>query len=165
MSFNFEVNYEEASTGGGLVAAGDYEVVVAKAKEDITKNGAEYIYLHLIIRNDLDQAHKNQYLFGSIWKGKETGQYHKGILNAVAKSLQIENGKKYNSLEEMLGDFVRKTAKVTVEHEEYNGKTNARVKGWNPSNFPNCQHTFKKDDIETSNNNSFQPVDESEIPF
>lgn len=162
----FVINHDEANAGG-IVAEGQYEVVVVKAYEDAANSGTQFINLHLVIRNDIvGQKHQNQYLFGSIWRSKETGQYHSGMINTVAKALKIENGKKFNSLDELLGDFVGKTARVTVKHEEYNGNVNARVKGWEQSRFNRCNHVFKEN-ANTSSNipTGFHPVSNDDIPF
>src|SRR5699024_3349758 len=147
-----------------LVEEGEYEVIVAKAFEDAARTGTMFINLHLQIRNDIDQKNKNRYIFASIWQSKETNQYHAGMINTVAKALRIENGKRYNSLDEMLNDFIGKTARVVVKHEEYNGNTNARVKAWEPSRFNSCNHQFKSDN-NGSNIPGFQPVSNDDIPF
>ncbi|MCR2045513.1 DUF669 domain-containing protein [Anaerosalibacter massiliensis] len=161
--FNFQVNHDEA-VDFGLIEEGEYEVIVAKAFEDAAKSGTMFINLHLVVRNDVDQKYQNKYIFASIWQSKETNQYHAGMLNTVAKALRIENGKRYNSLEELLNDFRGKTARVTVKHEEYNGKTNARVKGWEPSKFETCNHQFKNKD-NAINIPGFHPVDDDDCPF
>lgn len=162
MSF-FQVDHDKASEGG-IIPEGTYEVIVAKAFEDTAKSGTMFINLHLVVRNDVVvQQHQNRYIFGSIWQSKETGQYNAGMLNAVAKALRIENGKRYNSMEELLNDFKGKTCKVTVKHEEYNGKINARVSRWEPSQFQGCNHVFK----ENANNipDGFHPTSNDDIPF
>jgi hypothetical protein len=164
--FNFQVNHDEAYDGN-LIEEGTYEVIVHKAFEDVAKSGTMFINLQLVVRNDVDQKYKNKYIFASIWQSKQTGEYHKGMLNTVAKALRIENGKRYNSLEELLNDFVNRTARVTVKHEEYNGNVNARVKAWEQSRYQTCNHQFK----DSSNSNSgfnldgFTPVDDSDLPF
>lgn len=160
MTFNFQVNHDEAMDMS-LIEEGEYEVIVTKAFEDTTKNGAIFINLHLQVRNDIDQKYKNRYIFASIWQSKETGQYHPGMLNTIAKALRIENGKRYNSLEELLNDFVRRTARVKVGHEEYNGKTYERVKSWEPSRFDVCNHVFKAENIP----DGFIEIEDDNIPF
>ncbi len=161
--FNFQVNHDEA-VDFGLIEEGEYEVIVAKAFEDAAKSGTMFINLHLVVRNDIDQKYKNKYIFANIWQSKDTGQYHPGMLNTVAKALRIENGKTYHSLEELLNDFKGRTARVTVKHEEYNGRTYERVKAWEPSRFSTCNHQFKNEDG-GMNIPGFMEVDDSEIPF
>ena len=65
----FTINHDEAMDMG-MVEEGTYEVIVAKAFEDATPNGAIFINLHLQIRNDIEQKNKNKYIFGSIWQNK-----------------------------------------------------------------------------------------------
>lgn len=158
----FKVDHDKASEGG-LVTEGEYEVVVFKAFEDAAKSGTQFINLHLIIRNDIEQKHKNQWLFGSIWQSKATGEYHQGMLNGVARALQIENGKTFNTLDELVGEFVGKTARVTVKHEEYNGKTNARIQRWDPTKINGCNHEYKKNPSEDLA--GFSTVSNDDIPF
>lgn len=160
----FTIDHEKAFEGGGLIAEGDYEVVVLKAFEDAAKSGTQFINLHLIIRNDIDQKHKNQFLFGSLWRNKESGQYHAGMINTVAKAFKIENGKKFNNLEELLKEFIGKTARVNVKHEEYNGNTNARVKGWEQSRFNGCNHVYKTSEQTNTIPEGFHLTDD-DIPF
>lgn len=162
MSFNFQVDHNKASEGG-IIPEGKYEVVVAKAFEDAAKSGTMFINLHLVVRNDIvGQPQQNRYIFGSIWQSKETYQYPSGMLNAVAKALRIENGKRYNSMEELLSDFVGKTCRVTVKHEEYNGNINARVKSWEPSEYTGCNHVFKENPMDGFTPTNFSNDD---IPF
>ena len=161
MSFNFQVDHNAASENG-IIPEGKYEVIIAKAFEDAANSGTKFINLHLVVRNDIaGQKHQNRYIFGTIWQSKETGQYNSGMLNAIAKALRIENGKRYNSLEELLNDFQGKWCKVTVKHEEYNGNINARVKAWEPSDFQSCNHIFKN--IEEIP--GFHSVSNEDIPF
>ncbi|NBI05785.1 DUF669 domain-containing protein [Senegalia massiliensis] len=160
----FEVDHDDVFEGG-LIDEGVYEVVVGQAYEDAAKTGTQFINLHLIVRNDIEQKFQNKYIFASIWQSKQTGEYHKGMLNSVAKALQVPNGKKFNSLEELLNEFKGRTARVTVKHEEYNDNTNARVKNWDQSKFNGCNHEFKNKVGNMQGMEGFQPVDDEDIPF
>ena len=155
----YEINHEEVFEGNSLVKEGDYEVVIKKAEEKETKDGAVYISLALVVRNDVEQQYKNKYLFHSLWRTKATGEYNKTIINTVAKSLDIPNGAKFTSLEELLAGFVGKVCKVTIKHETYNENVNERVKTWSSTKFPACNHVFKDADK--------QPVsqDNDDLPF
>lgn len=160
----FTINHDEAMDTS-VIEEGIYEVLVVKAFEDVSKNGSIFINLHLVVRNDVDQKYKNKYIFASIWQNKETGQYHSGMINTVAKALKIENGKRFNSLQELLDDFLNKTARVTVKHEEYNGRTYERVQSWEPSRFNTCNHVFKESQNTSTGISGFHPVDNDDIPF
>ena len=84
------------------------------------------------------------------------------MINGVAKALRIENGKRFSSLQELLDDFLGKTARVTVKHEEYNGKKNVRIQSWEQSRLETCNHQFK---LENTPIPGFHPVDNDDIPF
>ena len=142
----FSLDFNEVYEGGGI-KDGEYEVVVAGAKEDATPTGAEYMEFDLIIRNDVDQDHRNQHVFHKVWKSKATSKYNLKMINTIGKACQLENGKEYKSMQDLLDDFFHKTATVFVKNEEseYNGKTynNLNVKRWGKTKFPNLQHQFK----------------------
>jgi Protein of unknown function (DUF669) len=148
----FSLDFNDTFEGtGGKIADGDYEVVVNRCSEGNTPGGAEYVEFDLIIRNDVNQAHKNQHIFHKVWKAKETGKYNMKTFNTIGKACNLQNGKSYKSLNELLDDYVMKTALVNVKNEtsEYNGKTyeNTNVKYWNLSKITGpLNHKFKSND-------------------
>ncbi|EMK0855209.1 DUF669 domain-containing protein [Listeria monocytogenes] len=160
----FKVDHNDAFSGG--VENGTYEVVLYHANEDATKSGAEFINIDLIIRNDVNQKYQNAHIFHRIWKTKATNEYNSTALNTIAKAIQLPNGKDYNTINELLQDFLIKTCQVTVKNEEseYNGQTynNLNVKAWGESKITGpLQHQFKKKE------NDLPPVEvnESNLPF
>ena len=168
----FNLNFSKKSQGG-LIKDGTYEVVVNHANEDATPGGSEYIELDLIVRNDVDQEYQNKHIFAKVWKAKKTGKYNEGMIMAIADALGLEDGKTYDGLEDLLEDFIMKTAKVTVETEEStgnNGKSykNTNVKFWDKSDIKGIlNHEFKKD-----GKPNFQPerektidVTDDDLPF
>lgn len=153
----FSLDFNDVFEGQGKIADGDYEVVVNQCNEDATPGGAEFIQFDLIVRNDVDQPYKNQHIFHKVWKAKDSGKYNMKTFNTIGKACQLQNGKSYKSLEELLGDFIKKTALVNVKNEtsEYNGKTyeNTNVKYWNKSKLTgSVNHQFKsaKDNMTVS---------------
>lgn len=157
----------------GQIADGNYEVVVHKIGEDASPSGAEFIQFDLIIRNDVEQKHKNNHIFHKVWKAKDTGKYNMKTFNTIGKACQLQNGKSYKSLEELLNDFVMKTAVINVKNEqsEYNGQTynNLNVKYWTPSKINGAlRHQFKTD----NSNKTFSElmstgvdIKEDDLPF
>src|SRR5690625_5488522 len=87
------------------------------------------------------------HIFEKNFKAKATGKYNMAIINTIGKACKLQNGKTYNSFEELLGDFEGKPVLVFVKNDEnvYNGKTynNLYVKMWNQTKFTNVQHQFK----------------------
>ena len=137
MTFNLDFN--DVFEGAKSIPDGDYEVVINQCGENATPNGAEYIEFDLIIRNDVVQQYQNKHIFHKVWKEKKTGKYNMKTFNTIGKACQLQNGKTYKTFQELLEDFVLKTARVTIKNEEseYKGKTyiNANVY-WNQSTFP-----------------------------
>ena len=76
------------------------------------------------------------------------------MFNTIGKAAGLQNGKVYNTFEELLEDFRGKPVQVYVENttSEYNGKIyeNLEVKQWKPTKFPDVQHQWKQK--ETNNN-------------
>lgn len=160
MGFSLDFN----DTFEGRIQDGEYEVVIAKVLPKTTTNGVEHISFDMIVRNDIDQKFKNAHVFHSIWKAKETGKYNMKNFNTIGKAAQLQNGKTYNSFDDLLADYEGKTLKVKVKNEtsDYNGKTyeNLNVKAWLPTAFPNLQHQWKDGAPSTK-----LAVTESDLPF
>ena len=168
----FTLNHEEAFEGSSKIEDGTYEVFIEKAYEDATPNGAEFMNFWMRIRNDIKQPSQNQVIFHRVWKGKETRKYHTGMINTLAKAAQLPNGKSYNSMEDLLGDFVNKPLKVTVKNEksEYNGNVyeNLNVKFQEQTQFIDLQHR-RKESTGSNNNDPYADravtVEDTDLPF
>lgn len=132
---------------GGQVEDGTYEVIIERANEDATPSGAEFTNFQMVIRNDIEQKHRNMKVWERVWKAKATGKYNMMMFNTIGKAAQLQSGKSYQNIDELLADYEGKALKVTVKNEksEYNGKTyeNLNVKKWENTEFPNIQHQFK----------------------
>lgn len=143
----FTLDFNDTFSGG--LKDGTYETVVTSCEEKQTKTGTDYIEVVLSVRNDVQQSSQNALIFHKVWKSKETGKYNMKSFNTMGKALNLSQGKQYNSMKELLADFVGRPALVTVKSEDstYNGETytNINVKRWEQSKFPNVAHTFKQD--------------------
>lgn len=166
----FSLDFEKTFDGGDI-QDGTYEVIITQAIENANKNGTEFVDMRLTIRNDIDQKHKNQIVFEKLWKANATGKYNMTMFNTIGKAAQLQKGKTYNSLEDLLKDFLNRPLRVTVKNEtsEYNGKTyeNLRVKRWEETKYPTVQHQFKaKENMTVSEmQSSGVNIDESDLPF
>ncbi|OLS02246.1 DUF669 domain-containing protein [Tissierella creatinophila] len=158
----FKVNYDEVKEFGDI-EPGEYEVLVHTAIENVTNNGAIFMDIQLVIRNDIQQKFKNFRIFHKVFQSKATGEYHSGFVNAMAKAFQIPDGQQFNSVNDLLNNFKGKTAKIRVENREYNGKNYADVKQWYVSSFPQVNHQWKTEDSPSIAD--FNPVSNDDIPF
>lgn len=146
---------------------GSYECVCVAAAEDCTKNGTVFAQITFVIRNDIQQEHQNQKIFYKIWQAKDTGSYNIKSFNTVGSALQLQQGKKYNALEDLLQDFVGKCALVKVKNEksEYNGTTyeNLNVKSLNRTKFEGCNHRYLSE--KTPVQSAPVQITDNDLPF
>ncbi len=171
----FSLDFEDTMSGD--IKDGTYECLIVKAQENVNKNGKELVEFWLIIRNDIQQEHKNQMIFENRYPSGETGKHYMPYFNTVGKAAGLQRGKTYKNFKELLDDYVGKPVKVSVknEKEEYNGKTydNLNVKNWDSTAFPNIQHVHKNNDGNKSGQsndpfaNDGQPINisDDDLPF
>lgn len=146
----FSTNYDDVQDFD-LIPKGEYEVIIKNIEEHTTQNGATGLNLTLIIRNDVEQKYKNRFIFHTLWKRREPteadmqvqGYSFKQIMQ-LAKAAMLPSGKSYETVSDLCSDLINHIMRVTIDHEEYNGKTNERVKYMNSSNFPECKHIYKE---------------------
>ncbi len=153
----FKSNWNEAAQGSSIKSEGDYECLIAKVEERVTKNGKENLNISMVIRNDVEQGYKNGYIFNTLWKRKEPTEadlqvkgYGYGQIMALGKAAGLPDGKEYESLEQFCGELVNKPIRATIKHEEYKGKMQERVSWLNPTKFPTIKHTFKQSQSSTA---------------
>lgn len=169
----FKANQNEATQQSSIKPEGDYECLIAKISErKYTKNenGVDVekccLNIAMVIRNDIQQNYKNAYIFHTLWKRKEPTEADKqvngygfGQVMALGKAAGLPDGKEYDSLQQFCEELVSKPLRVTLKHEEYNGKTQERVSWLNPTKFPEVNHISKpktvSNDTYANQNQSF----------
>lgn len=165
MSFLTTDYSENKSNDYSPLPEGNYEMVIAKAQETTTKNGAESLQIDLVVRNDLDgvpalaetnKKYHNRHVFNDNWKRKATGQYDMEGFQYILEAVGTPEGTSIPTIESFIDLLVGKPVKVFVKLEDntYNGETKPvnRVAPWNYSktDFVNMQHKFA--DGENKNN-------------
>lgn len=168
----FSLDFNDTFEGTTKVKDGFYEVFVNGIKEDATPSGSEYVEFDLIIRNDvMGNEHQNSHLFHKVWRAKATGKYNMKTFNTMGKAFKLQNGKSYQSFEELLNDFVNKMAIAKVENEtsEYQGKSyeNTNCRYFNESKFPSLAHVKKtKDNTSVADMQAAGvTIQDSDLPF
>lgn len=145
----FSTNYQEIEN---LIPEGAYECVIRSAFVNATPGGALYFSVRLTVRNDVPQQCQNRNIYHAIWqknKEKQTeddkkvdGYSYKQLMN-LCQAAGIEKGKSYETLDDLGEDLKGKCILVTVEHNEWNGKTSVRIKWTNRTKHPECKHIFQ----------------------
>lgn len=154
-----QANYKEnESMSYEALPTGNYEMIIGKAQETVTKNGAESLQIDLIVRNDLDgvpalaetnKKYHNRHVFNDNWKRKATGQYDMQGFQYILEAVGVPEGTQIASIDDFINILIGKPVKVYVKQEEneYQGKTEIvnRVAPWNYSatDFPQVSHVFK----------------------
>lgn len=153
----FKANWSEAAQSNSLKPEGDYECLIAKVEERVTKNGKENLNISMVIRNDVEQNYKNGYIFDTLWKKKEPTNadlqvkgYSYGQIMALGKAAGLPDGKEYDSLEQFLEELIKKPVRVTIKHEEYNGKSTGASKLEKSYKISDCKAYSKADDNQYS---------------
>lgn len=167
----FQTDYSDVSEGFDILPEGEYEGVIKYAGEDATKGGTMYMGVTIVVRNDVDQTGKNAYIWHHIWQKKTPtqadnacGGYVSFQIQSLSKAVGIPAGKKFDSLSDWADELKDKLVRVTIEHEEYNGQTNAKVKWVNPTKYPECKHRWKSKDEPEDFEEVPSPTDE-DLPF
>ena len=153
----FKSNWSEAAQPNSIKPEGDYECIITKVEERVNQNGKENLNISMVIRHDVEQAYKNGYIFNTIRKRKEPTEadlqvkgYGYGQIMALGKAAGLPDGKEYDSLEQFCGELVNKLMRVTIKHEEYNGKMQERVSWLNPTKYPTVKHIPKQTTTKTA---------------
>lgn len=159
MSF-VSVDHSKAQQGQFTPEPGLYECVIASAKLATTRNGAEHISLTLEIRDDVPQDGQGESFNWPLWKKKQPrpsdpAGFHAGTIHSISRVVGLENGKSYDTIDDWLRAIIRKPIRVEVRHEEFNGRTQARVSYCFETEHPNLSAAAQ----------GFVQVDDEELPF
>lgn len=168
----FTTDYSDVQEGG-LLPKGEYEAIIKYAGEDTTKSGTVHINVTMAIRNDINQQYKNKHIWHKLWHRKDPspadvscGGYSNKQIMSLSKAAGLPNGKKYGSLTDWCEELEGKCVRITVEHEEYNGEPQAKVKWVNQSKHPECRHEWKEKENDVDGAEQFaELVPEGELPF
>lgn len=144
----FTINHKEAASGG-ILPKGEYEVIIKDAHVGATNSGTPCINFRLTVRNDCGQEYANYTIYDSLYKRKDptpedmaVDGYSSKQIQTLSKAAGLQDGKSYSGIDEWAADLIGKLLRVTIQHEDYNGKTNARVQWRNETKYPNCAHVW-----------------------
>lgn len=132
----FTTNYSNVNnTQYEPIPAGDYEMLILSASEEVAKTGTQSIVFKMVVRNDLDQAlpstngkYHNRIVWARTWKDKDTGKYIEDIFQHILWAVGVPEGTEINSLEQFFNLVWNKPVKapVYIKENEYQGKKTKR---------------------------------------
>ena len=128
----FSVDHDKAAKGRYLPPEGEYETVIASARQNVTRTGVRFLDFQLTIREDVMQPGQGETIRYAVWRKKTPGEfdpegYPAGVVHNVLRCAGIENGVRFESLDECLRSICCLPLRVRVKHEDANGLTKARV--------------------------------------
>ena len=166
---SFGVDYSKANTFE-LIPEGEYEAIISDAHVTQSKAGTPCISIPLTIRNDVDQPSQNRILYHNMWKRREptaedlsVDGYSFKQIQSLSKAAGLADGKKYASLDEWAADLENRTIHITVNHEDWQNRTSAKVGYIDPPKTRDCKHVWKEKPQEAPA--SFADDDEDDLPF
>lgn len=181
----FKLNYADKRD---LIPEGAYECRIERAQEDATPNGTRFLDIMLSVRDDVEQPETGRRIDHVIWQKKDPtpqdlalGGYSAKQFLALSEAAGLPENADYSGFDDWCADIAGRAVHVTVEHQTYNGYTNARVKWVNPTAYPVPEGYAGKAPsvsrqkpagqapaVPASTNapaGSFQPLDDDDIPF
>ncbi|WP_024746602.1 DUF669 domain-containing protein [Levilactobacillus namurensis] len=159
---------------------GTYEMIINKAQESATKNGAETLQIDLLVRNDLDKVpglantngkYHNRHVFMDNWKRKATNQYDLDGFQYILQAAGVPENTAIPTVEDFMKAITGTPVKVYVKAEQdtYKGETRLvnRVAPWNfeVSDYPQIQHVYKNKRPATKPAPQAQPATNTDDPF
>lgn len=148
----FGISYKQTENNS-IIPIGEYEVFIKSAEEKVTQAGKSYISVSFIVRNDVEQRYKNKYIWYSIWKKKEPNQadiacggYNNQQIQFLSKAVQFSDGTEFASIQDWMKQLKGRVLKITIKHEEFNGKIRERVQKVDITKYPQYDEVFEEDD-------------------
>lgn len=123
------VNHSEANGAFETVAPGKYEVIVTKIEPKTSSQGNPMLSIQLTIRDDIEQPHQKQKLFDNLVQ-TEKAMFK---FQQVAKAMQLPDGTPIETMEDFAREMQFKSFRVSVKNEDYQGKPQARITFYDPS--------------------------------
>lgn len=158
----FATSYE--NIGPELIPEGDYEIVIESAMETATDRGYPFLSIRCRVRGDVPQQCGGKLIFWDLWPKKTPttedqavqGYSYKQIMS-LSKAVGLASGTQFNTLDDWCDALVSRAVRVSVQHDTYNGRTNARVRWANPTNYPDIAYPPAEEDKKPPHQSAAMP--------
>ena len=172
----FEMNYSDLSQSE-LIPEGEYECVIENAMETATDRGTPFLSIRCRVRRDVRQEQQGRVIFHDLWMKRNPepqdaafdGYSAKQIL-ALSRAAGLAAGTRFDGLSDWCDALTGRAVRLTVYHDTYNGRTNARVRWVNETRFPEGDGSTQAQAAPAQSAApaaGFQPIqdDDEDLPF
>ena len=95
--------FKSYENDGGLMAEGDYEVVLVKCCETTTRtSGMPVIAFDFQVRSDVEQKYQRKHIFKSFYQDRDTYEWPMEKIGKYANALGVPKGEEFE-LEDLVG--------------------------------------------------------------
>lgn len=115
----------DASDANGLVKEGDYEAIIERMEVKTIPSGKNKLSVAFRIRDDVDQAYKNKWMFKDIWAEKDNPEvFNRKQINQLLGTQEIKDGTEFASINEIIKFLENSTLiiHVSIEFDEWRGE-------------------------------------------
>lgn len=132
-----EAKDQERKDMFGLIEPGAYEMYVEKAEYRNKKGTTPNINVTLVIRADVEQAHKGRKIFHTFWISQkpESVEFCMNMIASFLNKIGAEDGQDFFSEQEVAAYMVANPIIGIVETDEYNGKERSVIGEFEVSDF------------------------------
>lgn len=134
-----------------LIVNGDYEAIIKDCNVKQTNSGLDYLSIEFVIRDDVEQACQNRRLFLSIFRDKDEPLcFNKKMLSMIMGAVGTEEGKTFNSDEEIVDWFKGKKVLIAIGQRtsSYSGQEENYIKSVKKTKNPD-KVLVEEEDITT----------------
>lgn len=133
---NQSYTFTKEENSYGLLPEGEYEVVIERIEEQVSKNGKKNISIMFRVRDDIQQEGVNRVLFESIWKEKDTDFYNRKRLNQLIGTQHFQDGTVFKDINDVLNNLkgVYLIAVVKVVYNDYKQEDENGISYYKTSN-------------------------------
>ena len=115
----------DASDASGLVKEGDYEAIIERMEVKTIPSGKNKLSVAFRIRDDVDQAYKNKWMFKDIWAEKDNPEvFNRKQINQLLGTQKIADGTEFASINEII-KFLENAPLIIhigIEFDEWRGE-------------------------------------------
>lgn len=133
-----EAKDQERKEMFGTIEPGEYEMYVEKAEFRNKKGTTPNINVTLVIRSDVEQAHKGRKIFHTFWISNKSPEGHEFCMNMILSFLNkigAEDGQDFISEKEVAAFMVANPIVGIVGTDTYNGKERSVIEEFEVSEF------------------------------